>query len=148
MPEHSPPASVEAARIMETRNDATLAACKPFAPNRPRRNDPGKSCHCETPQATKHSTAAMREQARVHERAPVKKLATSLPESREKNRLDLGNRRSHHQQCASNQPLTKQTPGAVRDGSEGGRSGPEGASREGEPRHDASSSFHHLVVIY
>ena len=40
---------------------------------------------------------------------------TSLPESREKNRPDIRNRRSHHQQSAPNQPFTKQIPGAVRE---------------------------------
>jgi hypothetical protein len=62
---------------------------------------------------------------------PGKPPTLSLPESREKNRLDPRNRRSHHQQRVPNQPLTKQTPRAVRDGSEGGRSASEGASREG-----------------
>jgi hypothetical protein len=35
---------------------------------------------------------------------------TSLPERREKNRLDTRNRRSHHQEHQPNQPLTKQYP--------------------------------------
>jgi hypothetical protein len=73
-----------------------------------------------------------------------------FPESREKNRSDARNRRSYHQQCGLNQSFTTQTSGVARDGSEGGRSAPEGASREGEPGHDASPSFyssHHNVLI-
>jgi glycine cleavage system aminomethyltransferase T len=54
-----------------------------------------------------------------------------FPESREKNRFDARNRRPYHQKPTLNQPLTKQIPGAVRDGSEGGRWASEGASREG-----------------
>jgi hypothetical protein len=40
----------------------------------------------------------------------------------------------------------KQTPSAVREGSEGGRSASEGASREGEPGHDASPSFYYHII--
>ena len=71
---------------------------------------------------------------------------TSLPESREKNRLEPQNRRSHHQQRAVNQPFTKHALGAVSEGSEGGRSASEGASREGKPRHDSSPNVDYRII--
>jgi hypothetical protein len=80
-------------------------------------------------------------------RCPARLRApTPLPESREKNRLDPRNRRSYHQQHKPNQRLRKQTPGAVSDGSEGGRSASEGASRERELGHDASPSLHDRII--
>ena len=71
----------------------------------------------------------------------------SLPESREKTRLDAGNRRSRHQQCTPNQWLTREeAPGALRDASERGRSASEGTSREGEPGHDAHSLVNTIAL--
>jgi hypothetical protein len=75
-------------------------------------------------------------------------LPTSLPKSREKNRLDARNRRSYHQQHTPNQLLTKQIPGADSDGSEGGRSASEGASREESLGQDASPSFYRRIVCF
>ena len=62
---------------------------------------------------------------------------TSLPESREKNRLDDRKRRSHHQQRSPNQELTKHIPDTVSDASEGVWSASKGASRDGEPGYGA-----------
>jgi hypothetical protein len=83
--------------------------------------------------------------------APAAPTLASLPESREKNRLGARNRRSHHQQRQPNQSLTKQTPGAVRDGSEGGRSASEGASRDGDSwtrRPPGQRRHRHSVIAF
>jgi hypothetical protein len=76
---------------------------------------------------------------------PYRDLA---PWEQGENRFDTRNRRSHHQQCTANQPLTKQNPDAARDGSEGGRSASEGASREGEPGPGALPRFHDRIIMY
>jgi hypothetical protein len=87
-----------------------------------------------------------RQSGDVQPRRGDPRIDARFPESKEQNRLDTRNRRSHHQQRVTNQPVTKYAPGAVSEGSEGGRSASEGASREGKSRHDSSPNVDYRII--